>query len=105
MRDNLLYEFKRSRRIPKVLRLEIFEHSRYRNARRQLFSCNFRFWPHNFKNLIAWKGCETDDLYEWKPLLGLFKSEINEQAPFLFFNDGSYISDLCRINFIAYFDK
>lgn len=105
MRDNLLYEFGKRHRIPHKLRLEIFQHSSTRSSKRQLlFSCDMLFWPDNFKKFILWKSYETEDLFEWKPILGYFKSEINEQAPFLFFNDGSYIANLSRIHLIAYFD-
>ncbi len=106
MRDNLLYEFGKNHRIPNMLRLEIFQHNSARNAKRQLlFSYDMCFWPENFKNFVRWKAYKTDDLYEWKPILGYFKSEINAQAPFLFLNDGSFIYNLSRIHLIAYFDE
>ncbi len=107
MRNNILYDYDKRCRVPQTLKLEIYKPPKQGCLNRQLiFRREVKFDRFNLENLIRWRMYERTKkkLREWQPILGMFKSMIHENKPFLYLKNGSHIfSSVCRINLIAEF--
>lgn len=109
MRDNLLYDLCRNGRLPKTLKLEIFQKGLQREAIgkilfRESIEYDESYLSTGYDEAILKFDCDNEDLTDWQPVLGIFKSKINEKVPLLFLSGGSFnYKSLCKINLIAYF--